>query len=300
MAYSDTLVYILNLATATNADLLTALETHWTSAPGYWRISPGVTSVTGESLCIELITAPNCQVNFRRNGSGAIRNLLDPDMLISDAGTTASAPVSSSTSKSDESSFPTGTFNTRVYVIETPDAFFVMGQDATKAFFPWGIHAGVVYVPLRSNDSVYGVDGLGLVIGFPSSIGSPAWFATSTQALGARLKGGLTTSMWAQCGMYGTISTLFNNGAYYSPVFNISDKLVRPIPLSATNLVGSNDLFVGVSKYMGVAPFDRTSFPAQNPRTLLTSSADESWIYVDGGTGSTGFVITWEKGAIPS
>lgn len=300
MAYSETKQYTLDAATTAFSDIIAALITHFTAAPGLWQLTPSVSPVAGQSLSIRAKVDSTCDIAIRREStSTSINVLLDPGKSIT-LGNSTTATTGSATASPECKTLTITGISTRFFVIEYPDAINIVFQDSTKFWTPYAIHAGVIYEPFRPNWPALGIDGHGVLVGSPSATGTNCWSNTGSQTNGSRLRvmddGGGVNWVQAQSADLGTALGGSTSLASTSPDGSV--KLVVPIGITGSNINSTGDLNVGMMKYVGAAPAGSSpSFPSLSPRSFIEASTDEAWVYIDISNSTTGLVFNTEKGA---
>jgi hypothetical protein len=302
MGYANTKTYTLDAASTAFSDIIAALITHFTSAPGLWQLTPSVTPVAGEALAIRAKTAPTCDLAIRRvSTSTALAITVDPGMTISDVGDATTAPTGSASASPECQSGAMSSYSARVFVCEYDDAVLILFQDTTKAFTPYGLHAGRVYDAARDGDLALGLDGHGALVGHINTTGSQCWSSNSTQTNGSsvRVFDSAGAADWRQAefddlaiSTSSSLASTSNDGQLRSP---------RPLLLKGSNVNGTNDLMVGFARWLAAAPIGATpSFNNSAPRNLIGSSTDEAWIYLKNTAGITGLIASWERSVSPT
>lgn len=304
MAYSDTTVYTLDAATAALSDIIAALITHWTAAPGRWQLVSGAAPVAGEALAIVAKTSPTCHIGIRRQGTTQLASVVDPSMGITDVGDSSTAPTAGATASPDCRTGTISGVSTRLFVIEHDDAVTVVLQDSGKATTPFCLHIGRILTPLRESDAALGMDGHGALMGRPSDdfgSGITNWFYISSQTNGSRVRvfdsGG--NAQWIAPTW--TVSIDSSSAVYAGANADGSILSPRPILVQAIDTNGTNDCVIGLTRWLAAAPVS-TGLTNQLPRVLLQSPAlaDEAWMYLRHTAAVTGLVVSWERGVSPT
>lgn len=305
MAYSDTLTYTIDAASTSMADFMTAIISHFNTAPGLWQIKSGVASVAGEAVTIELKTGTAPDINIRRVSTTDLAVTADEANGITDSGDNATAPTTSATAYPEaQTGDITGlVLSTRFFICEYSDAIAIIFQDSGKTYTPIILHSGIGYEPARgSSDVALGMTGSLNMAGEPSGsapAGIQEWSSATDVTDGPRIR---------------TYDS--GGGAHFDQVYivDIDDssgidnsstsedgliKVVRPAAIRATDVNGNANLFCGLMKYVGYAPYD-TTFVAENPLTVLDAASNESWMYIGDAAAIHILVLNVEHNFVPT
>ena len=300
MTLSNAKSYILTAAGATPADIFGALEAHFTSAPAFWRVAPGVTNTAGESLCLELkapfsgIVTVDPHVVIRRTAS-TWNVSLDPSKLVTDAGDLTTAPTTTSLNYSGEAftaaTQPTG-LSDKILVTELEDMVQIFVVNAAKTFTPWGCQVGEVFRPYHDGYVSAGVDGLGVLSGAPNHSSSGVagtWTSTNPRSLA---KFGSVSSRWHAPALPSAISVFL--AAQWDPADDgVNVRLPNPLPVEAQNIAGTTtDLTFGACKYVAMYPANVGTFA---PLTLVDNGT-QAWVFALNSSSPTSFIYPWEAG----
>lgn len=296
MNYSSTKTYTLDAASTAMADIVAALITHWTSAPGLWDI---VDSVAGESVSVVAKASPTCHLNIRRVSTTQLSCNVDPDSNISDPGDASTSPTGSANMSPDCHTGTISSISTRFFVCEYEDAITVLFQDSTKTYTNYGIHAGNIYQAYRASDQAIGFDGHGAMVGHINNSGTNSWASSSSQVNGSRVRtynnGGVAS--WRQCSSsdFGSVLSTSGNFGGISP--DGTYKRVVPLTVTALDTNASYDCKCGEFKYLGAAPIGGSPvFSNAAARSIIQSPVDQAWAYLKNTTGTSGLVVSWERG----
>ena len=150
--YSETKSYVLTAATSGIADLMSAIHSHFNTAPGHWQLKSG-TSSTADAIIIEPktpLTGYDLGISIRRNGTTDFRVALDPLNSYSAAGSSGGGPTGASAEASAEiAQIITGIASTKIIVCEYQDAIFVAFHNALLTESIRAFHIGRCFDPLR-------------------------------------------------------------------------------------------------------------------------------------------------------
>lgn len=304
MGYSDTKTFNITAAGTTGPNVIDALIAHFTSAPGRWEIKSGVSPVAGAALTIRRKTNPLevGDINIRWDSAGYFWGAVDPSGTITASGNTTTAPTMGPNASPEARTNTLGSINAAIVVEEYDDAITILIRNAAKSVMLHGFHQGIGYMPNRQNGPTYGLTGHVNLVGAPSQ-GSPTgsaffWLSTGTSSVAnqSRVRGfnSAGVAVWSQAGSYQTVNA---SGNTISPISaDEAIKFVQPLSIQALDYNGINDLSVGLSKWIGAAPFDSTVFPARLPGQRMESPVEaEAWLYSRETVTATCFVINHEK-----
>ena len=297
MTLALTRAFPLTAASNSITDIMTALITHFTAAPGLWEMN-GVTPVAGAAFAIREKLTPASHIAIRRTTTTGFAVKVAPGLDITSVGS-ATVAATGGVECSPECAFTMSGTSPRFIVIEHSRAITILFLDTGLTHTPQGIHAGRCFTPARANDATFGMTGHACLVGvISSSAGSGRWFSTSASFTTSRVKTP-GVGAWAFPSLEHGVETTPQS---YSSTPTVSNfRSVRPLPVLARAVAGGSDnLFVGLTDYFGSAPFITSVLPASQPLSRLESSLTESWLYVKSTAGTTGLVFNWERTISPT
>lgn len=301
MAYADTKTYGYTASAATLAAMMTSIIAHFTTAPGRWELT-AVAPVAGEALAIRLKTSPNIEIGIRREGTTELVTMMDDGAAITSVGDSSTAATGSAVAFPDSKSLAWPTVSVDFDIIEYDEAVTILFYSAAKSTVPVAIHVGRGIVPLRDSDVALGITGSVNLNGTPgltsSGGGVGTWFKSSVAADGSRVRVFDSGSVAKFNQAHLPLTVASSSASRGSTSEDGLVQSVRPMLVNAVSVNGSNDLDVGLSMWIGAAPFGTTpAFTTQYPRVRLDSPGGdvEGWAYVKGAATPTGFVVNVER-----
>lgn len=303
MAYSDTQVYALTAGAATPSGIVTALHTHFDSAPGRWGVVSGASLAAGESTVIERDTGGDSHVTLKSRSTTDLCAAVDPGEATTDGGDASTDPTGSDLISPECRSGTLPTFHVDFLLIEHDLAITVLLLDAARTYIAAAIHAGNIYTPLRPNWADLGASGHGALVGAVTDSfvsGRSSWFYTSEQTNGCRVRAFDTSGAahWVGPTTEGSpFSTVSRHGS------TNEDGTVRPMYpmfLSGVDVNGSLDARLGLMRYVSFPPTGST-LAAQYPLVMFDSGVDddESWLTIANSYTTSTIAVSWERGVNP-
>jgi len=235
------------------------------------------------------------ELNFRRTPTTSTNLTIDPLENITRAGSTATAPVlTDSTEESGELATMQiaagGAESLNFYVIEVPDAIFVLFMDSGETYTPRAIHAGRSWTPFFTDGSVGDryADGLGLHGHQPifsnTTGGAGAWFSSNTTT--SKIRTSQTT--WHKAaivmgpGVFMTTSDV--NGVIR----------LRPGIVVAIDTDGATDNTIGFTKY------SLAQKSQQSPGVMLDAGVGkDAWIHINETNAADYVTVPWDRAVAP-
>lgn len=280
--------FVLTAGTADLAGIYAALITHFGTSSSFFNL---IDSDTDAGLVVEPTAAltSNYDLSLRRTSTTSGRILLDPDKTITVAGNTGAAPTwTPGANDSGEQTFTLpGGLSTTFYLVEYEDAFTIICLDAAKTYFPYVIHAGLVFSPAWASDVSNGIEGYGFFLG-------QAAYTSSTTSTYMISQG--ATSSFIKCGdtWYARPFALLSAASTLSSRINSNTlQMVRPIAIAAYQVSGDSgdNMYVGNTKYMGVFPDED-----RQVSRVRAEAANDAWIFGSHNATSNSTVFLWEHG----
>lgn len=294
MSLADTKSYTLTAATSGISDLMAALHTHFSSAPGLWQLKSGVGSSSAGIVIVPKVPVSgyDIAISIRRNGTTNFQLALDPLNSYTAAGNASGGPTGGSAQASgDITQIITNIASTKIAVTEYPDAIKLDFYNSGLTVAVQSPHIGRVGDPIRESYRAAPLlcDGLGVLVGYlqlDQATNSSGWQGGTSGASRIRSNGGWRAIEWLQGNPpNGTIPD--------APAAN--KEIVTPISIVVYHDASTNRSPILLSRYFGKAGASR------NTRTIIASdTADEAWMHTADGVfnlTASSAVAAWEKGA---
>lgn len=291
--------YVLTAASGSHTDIFNALIAHFTSAPGYWQLKPGVTnSVAGQALVITQKVSPTHDINWRATSTTAIAQVVDRGMGVTNCGTSSVAPTGATAQAHAERTFTDATALAKgIYISEHQEAIYILFNNAAYTLMPRMLAGGFgIGIP----DDVYaafGIDGSFSVNGIPGNSVTanhiaPVGGTTNSQASSVLTKCGNTSAMW-----WG-INCMYGSGLNFGNLTVANPGVTNEIVLHPVLLAGYDSSLgvriLGPYKHIFMYPIRTGISQNQLPRTT-SESATQEWIFIFNAATASNLVMSWEK-----
>jgi hypothetical protein len=290
MALLQPTVVELTAATTDMAGMMAALRAYFEGTPDHFSVVANTPGDDGFTLSPSA-AGETWQLNLRRVGD-VVYFAIDPLAGFSSPGDAATAPVVSDASEwsTEIVVIDMASIHATFYLVELPDAIFVIPFDPTGTHTTNVGHAGRVMLPHYYDDNGQegGIDGLGILGGFPvASVGN---FTTSWLSNNGGSVIRVDTKQGASPG-----DQWVGAGASYTPTGALAGRIqgverFARITVEAQNADGSDDVNVGKMKYVLFSRLQRAA-----GKWWDGGAGNDAWMHVVYSGAANYLVVPWDR-----
>lgn len=290
-------VAVLTATPANVQGIQAALFNYFNGTPVHFDLVANGGDVDAYTITPKLVSE-TWHLNLRRPNTTQIIQSIDPLGGITDPGGTGGPPtLADNTEWSGEiTNFTPGAINSTFYLIELPDAIFVIPVDAgTSSFNPQIIHSGKIFIP----DYYDGIRGEGYIDGLGVGGGIPM-ITNSAGASDFMSSNGLTVGRMAQSFESSQGDHWYTVAEYDGAVGNAQSSRIRlrerfaRFPTEAQDVETNNDAVFGLTKYVLGARVN------QNPGALMDGGpGNDAWVYLHDSDTANNFLAPWDRDITP-